>query len=152
MKVKIEYLGKYIKGAIIDADLFSQMELASLKGKEYIDVPEARLKEMERLRIAYLEREEALNDCCALNNRGIAFEKNGKTDLAVIEYEKNIAAGYPAHHAFKRLMIIYRKAKDYDNELRVIQRALEVFPYDKEYLGRLDKLREIVSKVKPTKK
>lgn len=152
MKVKIEYLEKYIKGAIIDADLFSQMELASLKGQKFIDVPEEKLKEMERLRVAHIEKEKALNACCTLNNNGIAFEKAGNIGLAVIEYEKNIAAGYPAHHAFKRLMIIYRKAKEYEQELRVIRRALEVFPYDKEYLGRLDKLREIVSKVKPTKK
>lgn len=151
MKVKIEYLEKYIKGAIIDADLFSEMELASLKGREYIDIPEEKLKEMERLRKEQLEKEMALYDCCALNNKGIALEKDGKTDLAVIEYEKNITAGYPAHHSFKRLMVIYRKAKEYDKEFRVIRRALEVFPLDKEYLGRLDKLNEIISKLKTAK-
>lgn len=146
MKVKIEYLEKYIKGAIIDADIFSEMELASLKGREYIDIPEEKLKEMEQRRIEQLEKEMALYDCCTLNNYGIALEKNGKTDLAVIEYEKNIEAGYPAHHAFKRLMIIYRKAKEYGKELKVIQRALEVFPNDKEYLQRLGKVKEIMSK------
>ena len=37
-------------------------------------------------------------------------------------------------------MVLYHKAKDYDNEERVIYKALEVFGTYPEYENRLDKL------------
>jgi len=151
MIVKIEYLEKYIKGAIIDEDLFSKMELASLKGYDQIEVPKHKLDEFERKSKEYLDNERALIECCNLNNKGIAFEKEGKIDLAIAVYEKNIVIGYSAHHSYKRLMIIYKKVKDYENERRVILRALEIFPVDKEYLERLEKVNEILAKLKSLK-
>ncbi|MBP1631316.1 MAG: hypothetical protein H6Q15_2209 [Bacteroidetes bacterium] len=139
MLVKIEYLEKYITGAVIGEDLFMKMMDASFNGHKQIDVTKEQLDELERKSKEYLDNERALYKCCDLNNKGIAFEKEGKINLAIAEYEKNIVIGYPAHHSYKRLMIIYKKAKDYENERRVILRALEIFPVDKEYLERLEK-------------
>lgn len=73
------------------------------------------------------EAEERLFRTAARNNAGIQLEKDGKTDEAIAVYEDNIKDGYPAYHSFQRLMIIYRKRKEYDNEIRVIQRGIEVF-------------------------
>lgn len=68
-----------------------------------------------------------LQDTAARNNEGTAYEKLGREDEAIAVYEENIADGYPALHAFDRLMKIYRRRKDYKNEVRVIGRAIEVF-------------------------
>lgn len=68
-----------------------------------------------------------LQDTAARNNEGSAYEKLGRTDEAIAIYEENISDGYPALHAFERLMILYRRRKDYENEVRVIRRAIEVF-------------------------
>lgn len=68
-----------------------------------------------------------LRDTAARNNEGTAYEKLGRVDEAIAIYEENIADGYPALHAFDRLMKIYRRRKDYQNEVRVIGRAIEVF-------------------------
>lgn len=70
----------------------------------------------------------------------------GKIEDAIATYETNISLGYSAHHAYKRLMILYRKQKDYDNERRVILRALEVFPAETEYLERLGKVENLILK------
>jgi hypothetical protein len=50
-------------------------------------------------------------------------------------------------------MILYRKAKDYDNEIRVIERAVDVFCVDSRYndnvqkwLDRLEKVNQLKSK------
>jgi len=54
-------------------------------------------------------------------------EKDGDTNKAVRFYEQNISEDYADRFAFERLMIIYRKQKEYKNELRVIKRGIEVF-------------------------
>ena len=61
------------------------------------------------------------------NLNGIELEKNGKVDEAVKLYEKNVSMGFEGNHPYDRLAIIYRKNKDYDNEIRVLEKAIAVF-------------------------
>lgn len=70
---------------------------------------------------------EKIERCAALNNEGIRYEKLGEIDKAINVYEQNIADGYPATHSYERLMILYRKRKEYDKEISVAKRAIEVF-------------------------
>ena len=53
--------------------------------------------------------------------------RGGDPNKAVRFYEQNIREDYADKFAFERLMIIYRKQKEYKNELRVIKRGIEVF-------------------------
>jgi hypothetical protein len=46
---------------------------------------------------------------------------------AIKEYERYVEAKQPKDAPYKRLCILYRKANDYDNEVRVIETAIEVF-------------------------
>ena len=57
----------------------------------------------------------------------MALEKNGDIQKAIRIYEENIKKDYADKSSFERLMIIYRKQKDYKNELRVIERGIDVF-------------------------
>ena len=61
------------------------------------------------------------------NIKGIKYEKEGKVDLAIKLYEKNIAENFEGNHPYDRLAIIYRKRKDYQNEVRVLNKAIDVF-------------------------
>lgn len=61
------------------------------------------------------------------NIKGIKYEKEGKVDLAIKLYEKNIAENFEGNHPYDRLAIIYRKKKDYQNEVRVLNKAIDVF-------------------------
>jgi hypothetical protein len=54
-------------------------------------------------------------------------EQAGDINKAVRFYEQNIGESYADKFAFERLMIIYRKEKEYKDELRVIKRGIEVF-------------------------
>lgn len=92
----------------------------------------------------YKEQEKKLSQCAKRNNKGITFEKAGKIKSAIRVYEENITDGYPAHHSYKRLMILYHKQKDYENEIRVIERALEVFGNYPEYNDRLIKVNKLI--------
>ncbi|MDR3246709.1 MAG: hypothetical protein LBT50_09795 [Prevotellaceae bacterium] len=75
---------------------------------------------------------ENLKKTCELNDRGINLEKRGLINEAIEAYEENISLNYPATHSYDRLMILYRKKKLYNDELRVIQLAICVFMKENE--------------------
>lgn len=62
-----------------------------------------------------------------LNYKGQSCEKEGDIAAAISYYEENIDLGYPATHAYDRLMIIYKKLGKPEEEKRVTLRAIEVF-------------------------
>lgn len=109
-----------------------KMTEATLKGQDFIMIPQSDYDEAMLCLEARRKRDEAIANTAARNNEGIAFEKAGETDRAIEVYEENIANGYPALHAFNRLMVLYRRRRDYANEIRVIKRAVEVFQQENE--------------------
>lgn len=128
-------------GSLIDKPTYERLLGYVLGGAKYVNVPDGTVSELER-RKALRRQENRLSASVAKRNtRGRELEKEGKIKAAIRLYETNITLGYPAHHAYKRLMVLYHKAKDYENEKRVIMRALEVFGDCPEYMKRLEKLR-----------
>lgn len=113
---------------------------ASWNGYNNIVVSVADYEEAEAYIAEAKEREERLNATVILNNKGVALEKSGEVPAAIATYEECIKLRYPATHAYWRLAVLYRKAKDRDNELRVIRVALEVFPGDEKFTARLNKV------------
>jgi tetratricopeptide (TPR) repeat protein len=61
------------------------------------------------------------------NNAARVAEQDADLGKAIKLYEQNIKEDYADEFAFERLMIIYRKQKEYKNELRVITRGIELF-------------------------
>ena len=69
------------------------------------------------------------------NNEARQAEQAGHVQKAVKLYEQNIKEDYADEYAFERLMIIYRKQKEYKDELRVINRGIDLFEHNlKEHL------------------
>lgn len=129
-------INRYTKGAILPEYYFFQTP--DSHGK--IAVPLASLELWERKRDEYIAKEKKLKQCAKLNAKGTAYEKQGKVKQAIKTYEKNIEGDcYPATHSFDRLIILYRKAKDYDNELRVCEKAIAVLKLSK-YIERKAKI------------
>ena len=63
---------------------------------------------------------------------------------AIKEYERYVESRQAKDASYKRLCVLYRKANDYDNEVRVIETAIEVFadndkklPYFEKRLAKL---------------
>ncbi|TMI81941.1 MAG: hypothetical protein E6H10_10525 [Bacteroidetes bacterium] len=61
------------------------------------------------------------------NNEARQAEQAGNLQKAIKLYEQNIKEAYADEYAFERLMIIYRKQKQYKDELRVINRGIDLF-------------------------
>jgi len=77
------------------------------------------------------------------NNLGISLEKEGRVREAIEAYERNITEdAYLTRHPYDRLAVLYRRAKDYDNEIRVLTLAFERTGDDK-YAERLHKAEEL---------
>ena len=58
---------------------------------------------------------------------GIDLEKDGRIDEAIAIYEQEIQNNFEGDHPYNRLSIIYRKRKQFDEEIRVLERAVWVF-------------------------
>lgn len=86
------------------------------------------LEEYEKFN-AKIEREWKLNE------KGIEYERVGDIDKAIFCYEENIKNEFADLHPYQRLAIIYRRKKDYVNEIRVLEKALESYD-DKAYKGK----------------
>lgn len=94
------------------------------------------------------------------NNKGIALEKEGRVEEAIILYEANIAERFVGSHPYNRLSVIYHKQKSYENERRVLLVAIDVFqslkdkgsprtdiePKLNKFKERLDKLNSNIAK------
>jgi len=61
------------------------------------------------------------------NLRGIELENSGRVDEAVRLYEENVTDNFIGNHPYDRLAIIYRKRKQIDEEIRVLEKAILVF-------------------------
>lgn len=119
-----DFMNKY--RAVMPSGLFIRMTAASIQSRTYPVSWEVIFK-LDRKLEEYNAEVARLNACAAANDKGTALEKAGDIAQAIEVYESNIAEGcYPAAHSFDRLMILYRKAKDYANEIRVIQQAIKV--------------------------
>ncbi|MGJ0914137.1 hypothetical protein [Enterococcus avium] len=61
------------------------------------------------------------------NLKGMELEKANNINAAIRLYEENVSSCFEGNHPYDRLAIIYRKRKDYDNEIRVLEAAISVF-------------------------
>ena len=72
-------------------------------------------------------REEDKIQEAANNQAASEAEAEGDLDRAITLYEKNIKKGLADSFPFDRLLVIYRKQKRYKDELRIIDKGIEVF-------------------------
>lgn len=134
---------------ILDQTTFWKTQDAISKGRWCIEITQAKLDALRKKAQSKAEKDAKLKLCVERNNIGIGYEKSANTQLAIDIYEENIKSGcYPARHSFDRLLVIYRKLKDYKNEKRVCKRAESVFKSEQKYKDRLEKIKQLISKLK----
>jgi hypothetical protein len=67
------------------------------------------------------------HDPVVRNLRGRELEKQGLVDNAIAFYEANVRDGFDGNFPYDRLAIIYRRRHDAQQEIAVLERAVEVF-------------------------
>ena len=120
-----------IKDFLIKADeLISQnllQEEIEYELSEYIDY--INLNSENRRKKSYNDyrnKELLFHRMVDTNIKGKELEKMGKVDRALKLYEENLKNGDIGSHPYNRLAIIYRKRKDYDNEIRVCEKYIKM--------------------------
>ncbi len=90
------------------------------------------------------------------NFLGMSCEKAGEIDRAVLCYEACIRNSFDGNHPYDRLLAIYKKRKDAENELRVVRKAIKVFEKvaisdRSDGQSKLLKYQERLEKIQPSK-
>lgn len=90
------------------------------------------------------------------NFLGMSCEKAGEIDRAVLCYEACIRNSFDGNHPYDRLLAIYRKRKDAENELRVIRKAIKIFEKAastgrSDGQAKLQKYQKRLEEIQPTK-
>lgn len=131
---------------------FNRLLTAVLNGETQVAIkPKEHAALFDKLQ-EYNKQCQLLSRTAQLNDRGIELERYDDITAAIQVYEQNIELGFPAHHAFRRLLVLYRKQKDYANELRVCRRACRVFPKEQSYKDRYEKVKVLLAKAKASGK
>lgn len=139
---------------VIPEDMAMQLFEQQLKGVTKIQINRFYIDEFEKRLVALKAEEKKLKQCAERNNKGKEYEKAGMIKKAIAIYEKNISGDcYPAAHSFNRLMVIYRQQKEYEKEITVIEKAIEVLCVDNpeqktRLVDRLEKVKKIQVKNK----
>lgn len=133
--------------ACVPEGVFWRSQNALWSGKDYVEVSDSEYREMMLRYERKQQDDKRLSKCVELNNEGLSYEKNGDVESAINSYERNICPGcWPARHSFDRLLVLYRKKKDYGSERRVCLRAIDEFPEEEKYRQRLLKIDKLIEK------
>lgn len=106
----------------LDMNTFIEMN-----NKGYANVSRVKWEKMCKEAEKYRKWEMLLNETAELNNKGKQLEEDGDVEGAIAVYEECMKLRYAAFYSYQRLMVLYHRRKDYENEKRVIKIAIEVF-------------------------
>jgi tetratricopeptide (TPR) repeat protein len=88
------------------------------------------------------------------NDKAYKLEKAKEYDKAIKLYQKNIDDGFCGVGPYLRLAIIYRKLKDIDSEIKILENGIKVFtalnenPEERDVSGEINKCEDRLQKAK----
>ncbi len=95
--------------------------------KEFFENPQYEPNPVEEIRLHNRRLGEILSIMVDRNNKGIELEKKRDIESAIKLYEQNVADEFFGTYPYDRLAIIYRKRKQFDNEIRILKRKISIF-------------------------
>jgi len=95
--------------------------------KKFFENPSYEPNPVEEIRLHNRRLSEILDIMVGRNNKGIEIEKKGDIESAIKLYEQNVADEFFGTHPYDRLAIIYRRRKQYDDEIRILKRKILIF-------------------------
>ena len=125
-------------------EFFDLETKAILESNSFFYFPKEKWEKALAEREKWIQQEQLMFSTASLNNKGIELEKAGDIQSAIKVYEENVKLyednidiGFLARHQYDRLIILYHKLKDYENEKRILNKAVVLFPDDTGYKKKL---------------
>ncbi|MBA7573316.1 hypothetical protein ES708_15112 [subsurface metagenome] len=95
--------------------------------KKFFENPQYEPNPIGEIRLHNRRLGEILGIMVDKNNKGIELEKKGDIENAIKLYEQNVTDEFFGTHSYDRLAIIYRKRKQFDDEIRILKRKISIF-------------------------
>lgn len=135
IKVRINDLEVLRKGLPCDNDLWNELWRLERKaiwfGWNNIIIPIADYQKIKDYNDKYIKQQDLQKKVYGLIFKGTEYEKNGDIDNAIASYTEATgldyrSTGYAVNRPYDRLMILYRKKKDKENEIKIIEETIKV--------------------------
>lgn len=146
INANLVYLDKRITNEVIDTLSISRKIYKDLPNHKLVTIKESLDLDLESHRAnadcivaaqIYLDycnenyrlEAETLNadDSVKMNQYAMELEKAGKIEEAVEKYKEAIELGFKGSYPFDRLNVYYRKNKDYDSEIEICNKAINLY-------------------------
>lgn len=95
--------------------------------KKFFENPQYESNPVGEIKLHNRRLGEILDIMVYRNNKGIELEKKGDIENAIKLYEQNVADEFFGTYPYDRVAIIYRKRKQFDNEIRILKRKISIF-------------------------
>ena len=128
-----------------DKEIEVLKKAASFFEKENLEVPPRLARSLDNA-----ERHKKLHIFLKNNEKGQKLERNGDIDGAIKAYHENTDLRADTPFSYERLYILYRKRKDYESEIEVINLAIDVFSekgWNPSYINKLENRLEKAKKL-----
>ena len=117
------------------------------KGAKFFEEEKLEVPRRLSLPLEHTEHRRNMDIFMKNNEKGRKLEKEGDIDGAIKAYRKNADLRINIPHTYERLYILYRKKKDYESEIEIINLAIEVFSENRYNSSAIDKLKKRLEKV-----
>lgn len=153
MRVNIQdFQAKY--GSLIPDDIMALFTECFLQGVEETDIRNTAIDEIQSQKAKQDLWNKEYEEISSYRIDGMQYESQGDIEQAISSYKKCIAIGENSHsdlfhayaHAYKRIIILLHKMKDFKCEIAYINAALAHNLSEKDrdkYVKRLNKLKKI---------
>lgn len=129
---------------------FAMLELTKTKNQQAIPLTNDEISEINNKSIEVVEKYDLDSQTAyELTKKGLELEKASEVTEAIEYFEEAIKLPQTPTIAFTRLVVNYRKKKDYSNEIRVLYKNIESVQNSKAYdYIKKDEIKEIRNRIK----
>jgi tetratricopeptide (TPR) repeat protein len=157
-QIEVSLLNVFTEGACIDNETLDLIINAECDNQKIVSIPIKKLIEFERRRNKFIEQRDLFNYLVELKNKARNLEKEGKKEEALLIYKEIVSIGFkselPINRFYSdilRMLIIYRKFKQIDEEYDFLEFLILKYPDNIDFKNQFEKASDKMNKTQRLK-